>query len=399
MSRTILHLDLDAFFCAVAEKADRALKGKPFAVGGSPEGRGVVASCSYAARRYGVRSAMPMAQALRLCPQLIIVGSRHGEYGEWSERVMERLDALTPLVEQVSIDEAFLDITGAAELGEVIARRLQARIRTELGLPCSLGVAANKLVAKVASDFGKQLTETNDYPNAIHVVPPGSEAAFLAPLPVRRLRGVGPKTSAALESIGILTIGDLASAPANLIEREYGLNGRGMVRRAQGIDESQVVTGGEAKSVSSETTFSQDVADRDALWATLLSLSERVGRDLRRSGLTAKTIALKYRKPDFTTLTRQMTLQEATDLDGAIFRAARTLFQQVWKAGEAVRLLGVGASKLSEEAPQLTLWDQSSGRRSRLQETVDSLRDRFGSSAATWGRGMKGKEKNDEEST
>jgi len=399
LSRTILHLDLDAFFCAVAEKADRALKGKPFAVGGSPEGRGVVASCSYAARRYGVRSAMPMAQALRLCPQLIIVGSRHGEYGEWSERVMERLDALTPLVEQVSIDEAFLDITGAAELGEVIARRLQARIRTELGLPCSLGVAANKLVAKVASDFGKQLTETNDYPNAIHVVPPGSEAAFLAPLPVRRLRGVGPKTSAALESIGILTIGDLASAPANLIEREYGLNGRGMVRRAQGIDESQVVTGGEAKSVSSETTFSQDVADRDALWATLLSLSERVGRDLRRSGLTAKTIALKYRKPDFTTLTRQMTLQEATDLDGAIFRAARTLFQQVWKAGEAVRLLGVGASKLSEEAPQLTLWDQSSGRRSRLQETVDSLRDRFGSSAATWGRGMKGKEKNDEEST
>jgi DNA polymerase-4 len=209
--RTIIHLDLDAFFCAVEEQRDPSLRGKPFAVGGRPESRGVVASASYMARKFGVRSAIPMAQAVRLCPELLVVSPNFAAYRAASRQVMERLHALTPLVEQISIDEAFLDVTALAEPGNALAVRLQATIRDELALSCSLGVATNKLVAKVATDVGKSLVRSGKMPQAICVVPPGEEAAFLAPLPATALWGVGPKTAEKLAELGMHTIGDIAA--------------------------------------------------------------------------------------------------------------------------------------------------------------------------------------------
>ncbi|HKZ68683.1 MAG TPA: DNA polymerase IV, partial [Anaerolineales bacterium] len=210
MPRKILHLDLDAFFCAVEEQRDPSLRGKPFAVGGKPEERGVVASCSYAARQVGVRSAMPMSRALKLCPGLLIVSARHRAYGQTSDKVMAVLHDLTPLVEQISIDEAFLDVSDLPQSAEAIARELQRTIRDQLNLPASLGVATNKLVAKIATDVGKAAARTGDYPSAVMVVPPGEEAAFLAPLPAIALWGVGPKTADQLARLGLKTIGDIA---------------------------------------------------------------------------------------------------------------------------------------------------------------------------------------------
>ena len=384
--RKILHLDLDAFFCAVEEQFDASLKGKAFAVGGRPEDRGVVASCSYAVRKFGVRSAMPMARAVKLCPRLIIVSHRHAAYGQASEQVMERLDALTPLVERLSIDEAFLDVTDCPEPAETLARQLQRTINGDLGLPCSLGVAANKLVAKIANDVGKAAARTDNPPNAITVVPPGQEAAFLAPLPVEALWGVGPKTADSLKALGIRTIGNLARWPEGDLHRRFGEHGRKLALYARGIDDSPVETIRETKSISKETTFSRDVQDRDALQGTLLHLSEGVGRELRREGLTCRTVSLKYRRPDFTTLTRQVTLVEPTDMDHAIYTAAKRLFEQVWSPGQAVRLLGVGASKLSSEGAQLSLWDDGGEKQHRIQEAVDSLRDRFGDRTVRWGK-------------
>ena len=231
MPRTILHIDLDAFYCAVEETRNPDLRGKAFAVGGRPDERGVVASCSYAARRMGVRSAMPMSRALRLCPGLIIVSSRHSLYSEISRQVMQRLHYLTHLVEQISIDEAFLDISGIREAPEITARGLQSRIRDELQLPCSIGIASNKLVAKIATEVGKSLAlreikEKGEIkpPNAVTVVPPGEESAFLAPLPADMLWGVGPKTSARLTELGIYTIGDIAKWPESELIRMFGEN-------------------------------------------------------------------------------------------------------------------------------------------------------------------------------
>ena len=276
MSRKVLHLDLDAFYCAVEEQRDPALRGKPFAVGGRPEERGVVSSCSYAARKFGVRSAMPMSRAVRLCPSLIVVPARHKAYGEVSRQVMERLHALTPLVEQISIDEAFLDVSDLPEPGEVIARRLQEVIRDEFGLPCSLGVAANKLVAKIASDVGKAAARSGGPPNAIQVVPSGQEVEFLAPLPVMMLWGVGPKTATRLEELGIKTMGDLARWPEADLARRFGKVGHELSRHARGLDDRPIVTTREAKSISQETTFVRDIRDGVLLRRTLRSLADQV---------------------------------------------------------------------------------------------------------------------------
>src|SRR5690606_6228694 len=260
MHRTILHLDLDAFFCAVEEQRNPALRGKPFAVGGRPDSRGVVSSCSYPARRFGIHSAMPMARAIRLCPDLIIIEPHFGEYRRASREVMARLGALTPLVEQISIDDAFLAVTGLPGTPPAIAQGLQATIRDELGLPCSFGVATNKLVAKIANNVGKASAKGDGPPNAIHVVPPGEEAAFLAPLPIEELWGVGPKTAARLRQLGVQTIGDLARWPERELARMFGKHGADLARRARGIDERPVETEHETKSVSKEITFARDVA-------------------------------------------------------------------------------------------------------------------------------------------
>lgn len=380
MPRKILHFDLDAFFCAVEELRDPALPGRPFAVGGRPDARGVVASCSYAARRFGVRSAMPMARALKLCPNLIIIPARHTAYAEASERVMARLRALTPLVEQISIDEAFLDVTDLPEPGEALARRLQAEIRDELGLPCSLGVATNKLVAKIATEVGKAAARMGSYPNAITLVPPGEAAAFLSPLPVEMLWGVGPKTTARLAALGMRTIGEVARWPPADLARRFGKMGREFAQRARGMDDRPVETVRAAKSISQETTFVRDVSQGEALRRTLRELSEGVGRQLRREQLTGATVRLKLRWADFTTLTRQMRLSQPTDRDDVIHVAASQLFDKVWRVGRPVRLLGVGVADLGPPPrdEQLSLWNDGSEKQRRLQSAMDALRERFG---------------------
>lgn len=363
--RKILHLDLDAFFCAVEELRDPSLAGAPFAVGGQPGERGVVASCSYAARQKGVHSAMPMSQALRQCPGLRIVPSRHGDYSAASQQVMEHLRRLTPLVEQISIDEAFLDISERPEQAEALARQLQAVIRQALRLPCSLGVASNKLVAKIANDHGKSLARSEQPPCAITVVPPGEEAAFLAPLPVLRLWGVGPKTAARLaQELGVQTIGDLAQQPEAALAQRFGKNGRDLYQHARGLDDSPVVTFHEPRSASQEVTFSRDERNEARLRQTLQELCQGVEERLRADGYAGTTVKLKLRWPDFTTLTRQITLPASTDQAAVIYAAATRLFERVWLPGKAVRLLGVGVSGLAQPddparptARQLSLWN------------------------------------------
>jgi DNA polymerase-4 len=358
LNRKILHLDLDAFFCAVEELEHASLKGKPFAVGGRPESRGVVSSCSYAARALGIHSAMPMAHALRLCPGLKIITPRHQLYSEISEQVMQRLRRLTRLVEQISIDEAFLDASDLPESGEVLARQLQTTIRDELGLPCSIGVASNKLLAKTATDFGKAKAKGGGPPNAITVVPAGEEEAFLHPLPVQALWGVGPKTAERLKSMGVHTIGDLLQVPEAELVAMFGKNGHDLVKRAQGIDDRPIITEHQVKSISQETTFARDVRDEKLLRSTIIQLSENVGRQLRDSNLVALTIKIKIRWPDFSTLSRQITLSHPTDRDSEIELLASKLFYKVWTNGQAVRLIGVGAGGLQPSVNQLSLWDQ-----------------------------------------
>jgi DNA polymerase-4 len=382
MLRKILHLDLDAFFCAVEEQRDPNLRGKALAVGGRPETRGVVASCSYAARRFGVRSAMPMARAVKLCPQLIIVPSHFDAYRAASQQVMSHLDQLTPLVEQLSIDEAFLDVSDLPEPAEGLARRLQTTINTELNLPCSLGVATNKLVAKIANDMGKAAARSDQPPNALQVVPPGQEAAFLAPLPVEALWGVGPKTAERLHGLGLHTIGDLARWPEADLGRRFGQHGYDLARHARGMDERLVVTEHEAKSISQETTFARDISDGLTLRETLCRQSEQVGFQLRRKGLNGSTVKLKLRWADFTTLTRQVTLEQPTNLDGDIYTAALQLFEKTWPPGKRVRLIGVAVSSFATAGYQLGLWDDPHlDQARRLQPVLDDLRERFGRQA------------------
>lgn len=391
MTRKILHLDLDAFFCAVEEQRDPTLIGRPFAVGGKPNERGVVASCSYAARKFGVRSAMPMARALQLCPKLVIVSSHHGVYSEISRQVMDKLKKVTLSVEQISIDEAFLDVTSSSDPGEVQARNIQKSIRDELGLPCSLGVATNKLLAKTANDVGKAAARGSGPPNAITVVPPGEEASFLAPLPVDALWGIGPKTAARLEEIGLRTIGDLAKLTDLELIRMFGKSGYDLAQRAKGIDNRPIVTEHETKSISQETTFARDVRDGRILRKTLLEQSESVGQRLREANLCGTTIKLKIRWPDFTTLTRQQTLDHSTNQDQEIFTAIEELFNTVWQKGKPVRLIGVGVSGLGPPIRQLSLWDYDSEKENRLQEAVDILRQRFGSQVIQRGSHVRGK--------
>jgi DNA polymerase IV len=360
-SRAILHLDLDAFYCAVEEKRDLGLRGKPFAVGGRPEERGVVSSCSYPARQVGVRSAMPMSRALRLCSGLIIVSPHFELYRAASRQVMERLHALTPLVEQISIDEAFLDVTDLPDNPEALARQLQETIRAELELPCSLGVASNKLIAKIASDYGKSQAHGGGPPNAITVVPPGTEAEFLAPLPVDRLWGVGPKTAIRLGELGISTISDLAQAAESELVRRFGKHGEDMSRHARGLDDRPIVTERETKSISQEITFSRDVRDAARLRAVIEEQAESIARQLQNESLEATTIKLKLRWPDFTTLTRQTTLSQPFNDAVLIAQTAWRLLEKVWQPGKAIRLLGIGVSGLGSQPrshpQQLGLWE------------------------------------------
>jgi DNA polymerase-4 len=379
MPRTILHLDLDAFYCSVEETQNPELRGKPFAVGGKPNERGVVASCSYAARAVGVRSAMPMSRALQLCRNLIIVPGRHKLYGEYSEKVMEKLRALTPLVEQISIDEAFLDISDIRNSPARLALDLQTAIKNELHLPSSIGIASNKLVAKIATEVGKKSSKNkNQPPFGLTVVPYGDEAKFLAPLPADMLWGVGPKTSARLTELGVHTIGDIASWPENEMARLFGENGRDLWRHAQGIDNRPIVTESETKSISQETTFNVDIRDDKSLEKTIREQCKEVARQLRKNDLAGKTVKLKIRWPDFTTISRQVTLPTSTDNDDEIVKAALKLLHTVRKPNQAVRLIGVGVSGIGAPVRQLSLWDVGNEKSRKLQEVVDQLQEKYG---------------------
>lgn len=389
VSRKIIHLDLDAFFCAVEELRRPELRGKPFAVGGRPETRGVIASCSYAARMLGVRSAMPTSMALRLCPSLVLISGDHAHYSEYSKRVMEIMGRYSGLIEQISIDEAFLDVTDLPRSGVDIARDIQQVIRKELDLPCSLGIASNKLVAKIATDTGKAGHRGPTPPCAILEVPAGQEAEFLSPLPVRALWGVGPKSAARFESLGIHTIGDLAREPELNLVKMFGKYGHDLSRHARGIDNSPIELEHDIKSISQEITFDRDLADRERLMQVLRDQSERVAYRLRKDNLTGVTVRIKVRWPDFSTQSRQLTLPQATNQDTVITKAAQSLFDSLWDGSRKVRLIGVGVSGLQAEIWQPSLWDNSEERERRLLQAVDELKNRFGRKIVQRGTALK----------
>jgi DNA polymerase-4 len=379
MSRTILHVDLDAFFCSVEENENPALRGKPFAVGGKPNERGVVSSCSYAARALGVRSAMPMSRAVQVCRELIVVPSRHSLYGEVSKQVMEKLHNLTGLIEQISIDEAFLDISDMREPVERIARALQAGIKNDLHLPSSVGVASNKLVAKIANEVGKKSgKKKNEPPFGLTIVPAGEEAKFLNPLPADMLWGVGPKTAARLSELGIHTIGDIARWPQKELVSLFGENGRDLWQHANGMDNRPVTPESETKSISQEVTYNVDVSDEKTLEKTLREQAREVARQLRKNELAGKTVKLKIRWSNFTTLTRQATLPTSTDNEDEIFHTVVSLMKAVRKQNQPVRLIGVGVSGLGAPIRQLSLWDAGSEKSRKLQEVMDKLQEKYG---------------------
>ena len=378
--RTILHVDMDAFFAAVEQRDRPELRGKPVIVGADPKGgrgRGVVSTASYEARRFGVGSAMPISEAWRRCPHGVFVHPDMGKYARESERIMEVFHRFTDLVEPVSIDEAFLDVTGSARAmgtGEEIGRKLKRAIRDETQLTASVGVATSKLVAKVASDMKK--------PDGLVVVPPGTEGAFLAPLPVRRLWGVGPKMEETLAKLGVVTIGDLAALDPGRLERRLGTHGHDLQRLARGDDGREVTAeSAEAKSLGQEHTYDQDTADAARLRATLLALADGVAGRLRAHGLRARTVTLKYRNEDFQTTTHARTLAEATDSGNRLFRLASELFAEVHR-GKKVRLLGIYASHFGAETPQLGLFEEAKAP-SPLDRVRDEVQKRFGDEAIT----------------
>ena len=350
LPRAIVHLDLDAFFAAVEVREDPSLENKPLLIGGQPAERGVVATASYAAREFGVRSAMPMSRALRLCPRAVVLPPRHSLYRDYSRSVMALVHGVSSWVEQVSIDEAYLDLTDqVADWDESIelARQLQDAVLAEVGLSASLGVATNKLVAKVASDRKK--------PGGLTIVKPGEEEAFLAPLPVRVLWGVGPVTAAKLSGMGVTTVGELRQVSERDLRARLGKQGGALARQARGEDSRRLMTEHEAKSISQERTFARDVSDAKVLEETLERLSHRVASQLQKAERAASTVAVKVRYADFTTLTRQMTMMEPVDDGATICRAARVLLGRVWEPGQELRLLGVGAYNLCAPSRQLSL--------------------------------------------
>lgn len=371
---TILHVDLDAFFAAVEQRDRPELRGRPVVVGGSRHDRGVVSAASYEARRFGVHSAMPLRTAAGLCPDAVFVPVDGRKYASVSRQVMAILRRFTPAVEPVSIDEAFLDVAGSEALhGSPVemARAIKAAVRAETQLTASVGVATSKLVAKVASDLEK--------PDGLVVVEPGSEAGFLAPLPISRLWGVGERTAAVLAEHGVRTIGDLAALPDDVLVRRLGPHGPRLSARARGIDPSPVAGDEAARSVSHEHTFAIDTADADELERTLLALAEGVAGRLRAGGLHARTVTVKVRDSAFVTISRQRTLPVPTDETEVIYRAALELARPRWK-GIHVRLLGVAASGLSG-GQQLSLFGAADERRHRVAEAADQIRRRFGQKA------------------
>lgn len=372
----ILHVDMDAFFVEVERLTDPSLVGRPVVVGGAGP-RGVVAAASYEARSFGVHSALPMSQARRLCPHLVIVSPRHGRYGEVSVQVFEIFRRYTPLTEGLSVDEAFLDVSGLRlhyESSVAIGHEIRATIREELRLPASVGVAGNKFMAKLASGMAK--------PDGLLHVPVGTEAEVLAPLPVRALWGVGAATHASLEQLGVETIGDLAALPEATLRRRLGdAVGAHLWSLARGLDQRSVEPARESKSVSVEHTYDTDITGEAVVVAELLRHSERLGERLKRAGVSGRTVAIKVRYSDFTTLTRAETLPSPTNVGRDIYRAARRLVERIGVGDRPIRLLGVGVSGLGDtEGPRQLAVDRPA-KWDELADAVHELRSRYGEDA------------------
>lgn len=375
--RSILHVDLDAFYAAVEVRERPELAGRPVVVGADPRGgrgRGVVAAASYEARAFGIHSAMPISQAFRRCPGAVYLRPRMRLYATVSTRFMAILERYTDLVEPLSIDEAFLDVTASRALfgdGEAIAHRIKRDVRREEGITASIGVAPSKFVAKIASDLRK--------PDGLVVVPPDGVAAFLEALPVQRLWGAGPRAMAGFRQLGVTTIGAVARLPLARVVETFGDGlGAHFHALARGDDPRAVVPERRRKSVGHETTFLEDVHDRAVVRRTLLALVEEVGRRLRRAGLRGQVVHLKLRSADFTTLTRQVTLPVAADTTDAIWPAAERLLEKADAGAQAIRLIGVSVSLFDGER-QLTLFEPPGVERARrVARAVDSLVDRFG---------------------
>ncbi len=383
MIRTVLHVDMDAFYAAVEQRDRPEIRGKPVIVGSDPKngkGRGIVATCSYEARKYGVHSAQPISQAWKLCPNGVYIRPDMEKYGRVSACVMKILLEFSDLVEQVSIDEAFLDVTGSRKLfgpGVEIARQIKQRIRNELHLTASIGVAANKFIAKIASDLEK--------PDGLVVVEPGCEEQFLAPLPIGRLWGVGGKTENRLKSLGFHHIGDLARLSRSHMSDILGKNGEHLWQLARGIDDRPVFPADGRKSIGHETTFERDIRDMGILHDTLLELCEKVAQRLRAHGAGARTVTIKFRETDFTTYTRRTTLNEPVDTSEKIFPTALTLLNSLAPSGKFVRLIGVYAGNLEVGTPreQMSLFAQANPKDRLLAVALDDIVRRYGDRAIT----------------
>ncbi|MGH9785855.1 MAG: DNA polymerase IV [Terriglobia bacterium] len=381
MNSVIFHVDMDAFFVSVEELYDPTLRGRAVIVGGNPNHRGVVAAASYESRRYGVHSAMPLRTAVRLCPHAVFLPPRRERYAAASRQIREIFSEFSPQVEMVSVDEAYLNLTGTERLwGPPLraAHRLHEEIARRARLPCSIGVSGSRRVSKIASDQAK--------PNGILWIMPGREAAFLAPLPVGKIPGVGKVTQTTLHEMGIHTIGDLARSGPDLLQSRLGQYGLALFAIARGGAEEALSPGDAdwdggdgAKSVGHEETFAEDVGDPAELESVLADLSQRVAARLREHGLHARTITLKLRYANFQTLTRADTLPESTQLDGVILDAARSLLRLHWDRRRKVRLLGVQSSGLTSVAGQENLLEASQHQKwGRALAATDRLRDRYG---------------------
>lgn len=381
-SASILHIDMDAFFVSVELLARPELKGLPVVVGGQRDQRGVVTSASYEARKFGVQSAMPLRTASKLCPQAVFLDSHHELYGRWSDRIATILGRYSPVVEMASVDEAYIDLAGTARLHGpplAAAHKLSREITSSTSLPCSIGVGTSRLIAKVASEQAK--------PHGLVWVAPGSESEFLAPLPVRRIPGIGKVTEGALKGLGIETIAQLQAMPLERLEENFGQWGMALFRKARGIDAYEFFVDAEAKSLSHNQTFGEDTNDREQLECTLSYLCQKASKRVRDAGLHARTVTLTLRYADFHTITRGHTFTEPSDLDTIFFKVVRELFTRTWDGCAKLRLVGVEFSHFSAGAQgQLDLIDP--GRREKLErlaQATDRLRDKFGFSKVQYG--------------
>lgn len=379
---------MDAFYASIEQRDKPSLAGLPVIVGGAGGERGVVSAASYEARKHGVHSAMPLKTARRLCPNGVFVPVQMEKYKVVSEQMHSILSSYTPLVEPVSIDEAYLDVTASMKLygdAATIGKEIKDRIKSELDLTASVGIAPNKFLAKMASDYGK--------PDGFLIIEHGGETAFLRDLPVERIHGVGKVTARRMAELGFETVGQLAEKSREELRRLFGKHGERLWELSHGIDNDEVVSEGEAKSISHETTFEEDVGDADELRRTLAWLSDRVGARLRESRLVAKTVGVKVRLADFTTMNRERSLSDPTDADTEIFATAWNLFRAVPLKGQKVRLLGVVASGLDQPSGQLHLFSDGPQRSRLAAQAIDNIRRKFGESAI--GRASRAEAKKD----